>query len=174
MFLSHCWRDALGPGPFDTVGALYSSAKPDTQLPGDTLIWLDLLVYNQHVPQSIAADMEGIIGSIGSLISSFRPNSVLSRLWCLWELLCANNAGARIQVVETAVSRSYFGQAREAFESDFTSVSAAETTHEADRTQILEAMVHAFGSVDAADAFVRRTVLEKLTQARDAPWRKRD
>ena len=163
-----------GARSFRHRGSTLLSAKPDTQLPGDTLIWLDLLVYNQHVPQSIAADMEGIIGSIGSLISSFRPNSVLSRLWCLWELLCANNAGARIHVVETAVSRSYFGQARESFDSDFTSVSAAETTHEADRTQILEAMVHAFGSVEAADAFVRRTVLEKLTQARDAPWRKRD
>jgi hypothetical protein len=172
LFISHAWQDDLGPLPYSTLGSLYADKSASTDI-GKTAIWLDVLVYNQHVPQAIANDMEKIIGSVGALIFSFNSQHMLSRLWCLWELLCAHRSGAKIRVIEPAPYRYYFGKALEWFEKNFTSVTGAETTHAVDRSQILTAIESEFGTTQNADEFIHRIIRENVTRESDAPWRKR-
>ena len=168
-FVSHSWAQPLE----ETLAfGLDSDKSPDSNK-SDVPIWLDVLVYNQHEPQSVAGDMEMIVGSIGSLVSLFKPDRELRRLWCLWEVLCAHSSGATIAVIEPALSSHYFGKARSDFERSFTSVLAAETTLAADREQILAAIIRAFGSIEAADEFIRQTALKDLTSESDAPYNRR-
>lgn len=171
LFISHAWQDDLGPLPYSTLGSL-SADKLGGDNIGKTPIWLDVLVYNQHKPQAIANDMERIIGSIGVLTFTFNSQHMLSRLWCLWELLCAHRSGAEIKIIESAPYRYYFSKSRKWFEENFISVTDAETTYAEDRTQILTALESEFGSTQSADEFIKRMILDDLTRESDAPWRK--
>ncbi len=167
VFVSHAWRDPLGCDPGSTLVDMVSG---NNAVPDDAFCWIDLFVYNQHVDQDIARDMERIIGGIGKIVLPMSSEAVLQRLWCIWEWLAAHRAGAEIVMPEAAYSRYYFGRKRAWFRDAFTSISAAHTTHAADAEQIISEIVGTFGSVQAADEAIRRLADRYFTRPEDAPW----
>lgn len=169
VFVSHAWADPLGILPGTTLTDMVSGNNPVSRADP---CWIDLFVYNQHIAQDIAGDMEHIIGAIGKLVLPLPSPATVERLWCIWEWLSAHRAGARIILPEAAYDRYYFGKKRQWFESEFRSVAEARTTLAADREQIMAAILEVFGTVDAADAEIRRLADQFFTRAKDAPYRR--
>jgi hypothetical protein len=64
----------------------------------DQYAWIDFVAYNQHMIESIPTDMEAAIGEIGKVIFAGTPVPTLGRIWCLWELLCANRTGTDFDI----------------------------------------------------------------------------
>lgn len=169
VFVSHAWRDPLGYHPGTTLTDMVSG---NNSVSHDAFCWIDLFVYNQHIGQDIARDMERIIGAIGKIVLPMSSEAVLHRLWCIWEWLAAHRAGAEIVLPEAAYSRYYFGTKREWFRAAFTSIGEAQTTLAADAEQIIGEILSTFGSVQAADEEIRRLADRYFTRPEDAPWRK--
>lgn len=169
VFVSHAWSDPLGILPDTTLTDMVSGNNPVSRADP---CWIDLFVYNQHSPQDIANDMERIIGEIGTLVLPLPSPAAVERLWCIWEWLSAHRAGAHIILPEAAYSLYYFGKKREWFESEFRSVAKAKTTLATDRDQIMAAILDVFGTVEAADAEIRRLADRFFSRAEEAPYRR--
>jgi hypothetical protein len=175
-FVSHSWANPLA-GSGGTLPQFLADGRGTFQArAGDDLravpVWLDILVYDQHRPQSVAGDMEAVVGSIGTLVLALGTPNTFSRLWCLWEWLCAQAARADVVVLEPdwTGAHGYFGTAREQLDRAFTSIADARTGVAADREQILAAMEARFGSIAAADEVLLETIRSQLTTRDDAPW----
>jgi hypothetical protein len=167
LFLSHAWGNPLVGCASSELLALYSSFRSG---PAPKYVWLDIVSYNQHRAEAIAADMKTVVASIGCLGLPLFNELPFRRLWCLWELLCAHIAGAEIVIFEPNTSAHDLGLVLHNFEETFISVDRAETTVAADRDAILSAMVDTFGSIAQANAFVREAVASRLTSDADKPW----
>jgi hypothetical protein len=167
VFLSHAWNTPLARAPGTTLTDVTTGNNPVSER---AFCWIDLFVYNQHVAQDIARDMERIIGGIGTFAIPMTSAHVLGRLWCIWEWLSAYRAGAQIVSPEPANHSHYFGEKREWFSDTFTSVAAARTSFRADHDQIMAGILETFGSVEAADAELRRLADRSFTRREDAPY----
>ncbi len=168
MFLSHAWGNPLvGYASSElyalTDGMVKGGAKP-------THVWCDVVSYNQHRPEAIAADMKEVIASIGRLGLPLFNTLPLTRLWCLWELLCAHAADAEIVVFEPNTSAHDLGLVANHFLRAFVSVDRAETTLPEDRDAILSAMVDTFGSITNTNTFIREVISTRLSSDADKPW----
>ena len=168
LFVSHAWANPLIGGSAFT--SLYALSGPYRSHGPATFVWLDLVCYNQHRPEAIADDMRTVIRHIGRVALPLINPVPFTRLWCLWELLCAFTTKAEIEVWEANGSVYDLGFLARTFEETFVSVTHARTRLAADRQQILDAMVEAFGSLEAADRYVRRLVLDQLSKDSDKPW----
>jgi hypothetical protein len=167
-FVSHAWSNPLiGGNAFATLYAVVHSYSSGSR---PTFVWLDLICYNQHRVEAVAADMNSVIASIGRVALPMINAVPFSRLWCLWELLCAHVTGADVGLWEANGSVYDLGYLARQFENEFVSVECAGTSLETDRRQILEAMVATFGSIHETDEHVRRLVLKGLSQDSDKPW----
>ena len=90
--------------------------------------------------------MDAIIGDIGNLYLPVVDSTPFSRLWCLWEILCAYKTKSKINVnAEPSGYRNDLGFVREMFKNKFRSVSDAQTTLEKDKIEILKAINSTFG-----------------------------
>jgi hypothetical protein len=167
-FVSHAWTNPLiGGTAFTTLYAMahaYRSAGPAP------FVWVDFACYNQHRVEAIADDMRAVIGAIGSVALPMINAVPFSRLWCLWELLCAHVTGAKVDLWEANGSAHDLGFLARTFEEAFVSVERAATRLDADRRRILDAMVDAFGSIGEADRHLKRLVLDQLSKEADKPW----
>ena len=92
FFVSHTWSSLLLGPPEQEIGTL--DAIKDL----DRYVWIDFVAYNQHTFESIPTDMEAVIGEIGKVVSTGTPVPMLGRIWCLWELLCANRTGTEFDI----------------------------------------------------------------------------
>ena len=83
----------------------------------DVRFWFDIFSINEHDPPRLSTSAEGFstifmnaIGSIGHVLfvcdmvstegwnmKDFQPFA-MTRMWCLWELLCTNKTGSKIQM----------------------------------------------------------------------------
>ena len=169
VFVSHAWADPLVRTPGTTLIDMVSG---NNRVSDNAFCWLDLFVYNQHTPQDIAQDMERIIGTVGQLVMPMSSETGLPRLWCIWEWLAAHRAWATITLPEAAYSRYYFGKKRDWFQTAFTTIADAQTTHPEDAAQIMEEILRTFGSVEAADKEIRALADKFFTHADQAPWHK--
>jgi len=166
VFISHTWSNPLigyAGSSLYAIGALGKHPVP-------THVWLDVVCFNQHKPEAIADDMKSVIRSIGKLVLPMVNTAPFSRLWCLWELLCAHLTEAEIFIEEPNTNVHDLGLVADAFRTEFKSVEQANTTLPQDRQQILEAMVATFGSIDATDEYLRRLILAQLSNDSDKPW----
>lgn len=168
VFVSHAWANPLIGG--SAFASLYALASPYRSHGPATFVWLDLVCYNQHRPEAIADDMRSVIHHIGRVALPVINAVPFTRLWCLWELLCAFTTKAEITVWEANGSVYDLGLVARTFEETFVSVTRARTRLAADRRHILDAMVDTFGSLEAADRSVRQLVLEQLSKDSDKPW----
>jgi len=167
LFVSHAWRNPLVGTAFAELEALITPLRSR----GTTEhVWLDVVCYNQHRAEAIADDMKAIVSSIGRVGIPMINSVPFSRLWCLWELLCAHVSRAEIVVYEANGSAYDIGYLARRFQEDFNSVEQATTTLASDREQILNAMVSTFGSLQKSDEYVRRLVNDMLSNDSDKPW----
>lgn len=167
IFVSHAWSNPLVGNAFAELEALVS---PYAGRGTTTYAWLDVVCYNQHRVEAIAADMNAIVASIGRVGIPMINSVPFSRLWCLWELLCAHVSQAQIVVYEANGSVYDLGYLAGRFKEEFKSVERAVTTLPSDREQILNAMVSTFGSLQKADEYVRQLVNAMLSKDSDKPW----
>jgi hypothetical protein len=65
LFVSHTWSQGLIGNAFCTLGPITSSFHK--HYGGDPYIWIDIVSYNQHLFENIAADMKAVISSIGDV-----------------------------------------------------------------------------------------------------------
>jgi hypothetical protein len=166
VFISHAWSNPLIGFAASSLYAIGAMGKH----PVPTHVWLDVVCYNQHKPEAIADDMKSVIRSIGKLVLPMVNTAPFSRLWCLWELLCAHLTQAEVLIEEANTNVHDLGLVDKAFRTEFKSVEQANTTLPQDRRQILEAMVATFGSIDATDEYLRRLILARLSNDSDKPW----
>jgi hypothetical protein len=92
FFLSYTWNSLLLGPPQQEIGTL------DAIEHLDQYAWIDFVAYNQHTIESIPTDMESVIGEIGKVVFAGTPVPTLGRIWCLWELLCANRTGTDFDI----------------------------------------------------------------------------
>lgn len=169
-FVSHAWTNRLiGGSAFATLYALDSPLRYWNPV---KYVWIDVVCYNQHRPESIADDMKRIVASIGRVGLPVINSAPFSRLWCLWELLCAHVMQAKVEVYEPHESPYELGFPRMHFADGFKSVERAATTLPEDREHILEAMKATFGSIRNADEHIRDLIGSMLSKESDKPWNK--
>jgi hypothetical protein len=121
VFVSHAWANPL-------IASLHAIHEPYRKRDPVEFVWLDLVCYNQHRVEAIAGDMQSVISAIGRVALATANTVPFQRLWCLWELLCAHLAGARVELCEITSQSSDLGLFIWYFESKFESVERAETT----------------------------------------------
>jgi hypothetical protein len=92
FFLSHTWNSLLLGPRQQEIGTLNAIEHLDH------CIWIDFVAYNQHTIESIPTDMEKVVGEIGKVVFAGTPVPTLGRIWCLWELLCANRTGTDFDI----------------------------------------------------------------------------
>ncbi len=167
LFVSHAWSNPLVGNAFAELEAL---RRPYVKRGTTEYVWLDVVCYNQHRAESVAADMKAIVASIGRVGIPMVNSVPFSRLWCLWELLCAHVAEAEVHVYEATGSVYDLGYLARCFHDEFKSVERAATTLSSDRDQILSAMVSTFGSIQKTDDYVHLLVDGMLSKDSDKPW----
>ena len=159
-FLSHTWSSLLfGPprqeiGTFDAIEHLGGFA------------WIDFVAYNQHAIRSIPGEMEEVIGEIGEVIFAGTPVPTLGRIWCLWELLCANRTGTDFDVAVRPGYRNDKILAVNTLYRSFIGVDKATATKREDLEIIKAEVVSQFGSAEAANAHLDRVLRERFSASR--------
>ena len=136
-------------------------------------MWIDVVSYNQHRVESIAADMKAVVASIGRLgipiINSvpFYPSLVSVGV-------AVRSCGqAQVEVYEANGSAYDLGFLSRGFLEEFKSVERAATTLPEDREQILAAMTATFGSISATDEHIRGLISTMLSTDSDKPWNRK-
>ena len=171
VFISHTWSQALiTNNPFSTLHIISEPMQMNKKFTDDSYIWMDLVAYNQHSIESIALDIKAVIQSIGQLCLPLIDAAPFSRLWCLWEILCAHVTKSDITVYEPFSYAQDIGYVARVFSENFRSVSNASTTLPRDKEQILNAMISTFGSIRQTDEYLHKLVKEGLTKESDKPW----
>jgi hypothetical protein len=170
VFVSHAWSNPLACwGAFST---LYTLDSPLRSWEPRKFVWIDLACYNQHRVECVAEDMRAVIASVGRVGIPMINSVPFSRLWCLWELLCAHLADAKLEMYEANGSAYDLGFLADRFQDEFRSVEHPATTLPEDRERILEAMISTFGSIAKADEHLRQLVNSMLSKQSDKPWNK--
>lgn len=169
IFISHAWNALLvGPngGPskqeIGTIDALAESQSARTP----EYLWIDFMCYNQHLFESIAPDMERVVGEIGRIGFAATPVPLLDRSWCLWELLCSERTGASPEIFVHTGFRNDKILSVNAFFRSFAGVQVSQSSSPRDQAEIFDAFLKQFGSFKAADEHVEALIREKLS----APW----
>jgi hypothetical protein len=147
-FVSHVW-DIVPMGKYGTLGTLTSGEK----LPGP--VWIDFVCYNQHSVTSVAKDMASIIEKIGRVDLLITRKPFYSRLWCVWEFLCAHQTGAKVFTHEVEINPT---KEHHVMRTPFVSIADAETSLAVDRQDILDAVSSTFGSISKANKAMRLAV----------------
>lgn len=162
VFLSHTWDSqpvAGGHGSFDIALDHYR----------DSFVWMDIACYNQHrvTDESIAGDMDSIIGAIGQVAFILTTEPFFTRSWCLWEVVCGHNRGATVKSHDqiTRIERKYWSSESSRTPPKFKSITELSATERADREKILELLVTTFGSVAKADAYVVKMLVDRSLNA---------
>jgi len=170
LFVSHTWSQVLVSGNAFTTLDPISSAMRNNKGGRNPYVWIDIVSYNQHLFENVASDMKAVISSIGELCLPMIDAAPFSRLWCLWEMLCAHVTKSEINIYEPSASPYDIGYVYDVFTKDFRSVSDALTTLPKDKEEILNAMIATFGSIGGTDEYLCKVVEHGLTKQSDKPW----
>jgi ankyrin repeat protein len=163
MFLSHAWNALLVGPDKQAIGTIDALARP-LLTPQPRYVWIDFICYNQHLFETIAPDMEHVIGEIGRIGFVATPVPLLNRSWCLWELLCSERTGiASPAVFVHAGYRNDKILSVNALSRSFAGLERSESSSPRDRADILAAFQKQFGSMDAADSHIADLIREKLS-----------
>ena len=105
FFVSHAW----GYRFLDMAEAIIEWGRTAT---APAYVWLDIVSVNQHgEPQPPAwwdSTFRSAVGDLGHTLLVLAPWDkplALTRVWCLWEILCTVDTGAELSVVLTAQER---------------------------------------------------------------------
>jgi ankyrin repeat protein len=156
-FVSHTWSSLLLGPPGQEIGTLDAIEQPEH------FVWLDFVAYNQHAIKSIPREMEAVIGEIGKVIFAGTPVPTLGRIWCLWELLCANRTGTDFDIAIKHGHRNDKILAVNTLYRSFIGVEKAVATKPTDREVISAEVLSQFGSAAAANEHLERTLRERFS-----------
>ena len=156
-FVSHTWSSLLLGPPQQAIGTL------DAIEHLGQCVWIDFVSYNQHTIESIPADMESVVGEIGKVIFAASPLPTLGRIWCLWELLCANRTGTDFDVAVRPGYRNDKILAVNTLYRSFVGVEKAVATKPEDQKIISDEVVEQFGSAAAANEHLDRVLRERFS-----------
>jgi hypothetical protein len=165
IFISHGWNSLLVGPKRQRIGTIDAMERGQFN-PKASYIWIDFICYNQHLFETIAPDMERVIGEIGRVGFIATPVPLLNRSWCLWELLCCERTGASTDIFLRNGFRNDKILSVNAFFRSFTGIQASQTISDRDQTDIFEGFLKQFGTFDSADAYIEQLIREKLS----APW----
>ena len=157
FFVSHTWNSLLLGPPRQAIGTL------DAIEHLDHYVWIDFVAYNQHTIESIPADMEAVIGEIGKVIFAGTPVPTLGRIWCLWELLCANRTGTDFDIAIRPGFRNDKILAVNTLYRSFVGVEKAVATKPEDLKIISDEVLAQFGSAEAANEHFDRVLRERFS-----------
>jgi tetratricopeptide (TPR) repeat protein len=151
-YVSHVWSYKFG----DTLDVMAQQAR---ERPG-TYFWLDIFVIGQTVLTSLSPEfrksfMKSIkdIGSVLLVMSPWRSPRAISRLWCLWEVMCAlGQPGVKLMI---KFPRPQLQLMRKAVIEDSDAViralnvnvasEKAECSRESDKVSLSRALLESFG-----------------------------
>jgi hypothetical protein len=156
-FLSHTWSSLLLGPPQQEIGTL------DAIQHIEGFVWIDFVAYNQHAIRSIPTEMEEVIGEIGKVIFAGTPVPTLGRIWCLWELLCANRTGTEFDVAVRPGYRNDKILAVNTLYRSFIGVEKAAATKQEDLEIINAEVLSQFGSAEAANAHLDRALRDRFS-----------
>ena len=158
-FVSHTWSSLLLGPPGQEIGTLDAFEEPEH------FVWIDFVAYNQHAIRSIPIEMEAVIGEIGQVIFAGTPVPTLNRIWCLWELLCANRTGTDFDIAIRGGYRNDKILAVNMLYRSFVGVEKAVATKREDLEIITREVLSQFGSAAAADAHLDRALRERFSES---------
>jgi ankyrin repeat protein len=156
-FVSHTWNSLLLGPPDQAIGTLDAIEDLDGH------VWIDFVAYNQHTIESIPTDMEAVVGEIGKVIFAGTPVPTLGRIWCLWELLCANRTGTDFDIGIKPGYRNDKILAVNTLYRSFVGVEKAVATKPEDLKVISDEVLAQFGSTEAADEYLDRVLRERFS-----------
>jgi len=156
-FLSHTWNSLLLGPPQQAIGTLGAIDRLEQN------VWIDFVAYNQHTLESIPTDMEAVISEIGKVFFAGTPVPMLGRIWCLWELLCANRTGTDFKIAVRPGYRNDKIVAVNTFYRSFVGVEKAVATKREDLRIISNEVLTQFGSVEAANEHLDRVLRDRLS-----------
>lgn len=157
-FVSHTWNSLLLGPEQQEIGTL--DALDDE---AERFVWIDFIAYNQHAIRSIPTEMEGVIGEIGKVIFAGTPVPTLNRIWCLWELLCANRTGTDFDVAIRRGFRNDKILAVNTLYRSFVGVEKAVATKREDLEVITREVLSHFGSAATANEHLDRALRERFS-----------
>ncbi len=157
FFLSHTWSSLLLGPPQQPVGTLDSIEHLKD------FAWVDFVSYNQHAIKSIPSEMENVIGEIGKVMFAGTPVPTLGRIWCLWELLCANRTGTDFDIAINPGFRNDKILSVNTFYRSFIGVGKAVATKKEDQDIITSNVLSQFGSPKAANDHLERALHDRLS-----------
>lgn len=165
IFISHTWN-ALLVGPEQQRLGTVDALTEGVHNPKATYVWIDFVCYNQHRVESIAPDMEQVIGEIGRIGFAATPVPLLHRSWCLWELLCCERTGVSPEVFVRSGYRNDKILSVNALFRSFLGVERSRASSPRDQADIFKGFLEQFGTFEAANAHIESLLREKLA----APW----
>jgi hypothetical protein len=154
VFISYSWDAALLANGLGVIQAVSPHLKA-----GD-FVWADVFCHNQHNIGSVAPQMEAVIGRVKRLLVPRSDPPWYQRCWCIWEVLCAFQKNIEIVFAEYAWPLRGMDTIHEGFLSGFRSIAFAETSLAEDKALILQQAQAMFGSVEAADQYLRSRMKE--------------
>ena len=159
FFVSHTWSSLLLGPPRQAIGTL------DAIEHLEGYVWIDFVAYNQHAIESIPNDMQAVIGQIGKVVFAGTPIPMLGRIWCLWELLCANRTGTDFDIAIRPGFRNDKILSVNTFYRSFVGVEEAVATKRGDLEAISREVLAQFGSAEAANEHLDRVLRERLSES---------
>ena len=182
VFVSHAWSYKF----IDVVQALCEFAE---SLPEPVFFWFDCLCIDEHATQVLGPDFwdttfKASIAKIGHTVMVLAPWEKpipLTRSWCLWEIFCTIDVGAKFTVCLPNKEKKAF---QEALRKDFQvylhamahlDIAEAKAGDPADQTRILDAVrattegtsgVNAVAKGQMREWMLRVVVPEMLADAR--------
>jgi hypothetical protein len=107
--------------------------------------------------------MEEVVGEIGKVVFAGTPVPTLGRIWCLWELLCANRTGTDFDIAIRPGFRNDKILTVNTFYRSFVGVEKAVATKREDLTIISDEVLAQFGSAEAANEQLDRVLRERFS-----------
>lgn len=107
--------------------------------------------------------MEAVIGEIGKVIFAVTPVPTLGRIWCLWELLCANRTDTGFDIAIRSGYRNDKILAVNTLYRSFVWVEKAVATKPEDLKIISDEVLAQFGSAERANEHFERIFRERFS-----------
>jgi hypothetical protein len=114
VFLSHAWKYGFR----NVVAALRAFVDSQTEGSPTVFFWYDCFSVDEHATQKLSQDWWSttfreairLIGHTVMMLSPWNDPQPLTRSWCLWELYCTTEVGAKFSVCLGPVERKDFQQ----------------------------------------------------------------
>jgi hypothetical protein len=148
-FVSYCWDAAMLAHGYGVIEAI------EPYLKDGECVWIDTFCHNKHNIGSVVPQMERVIADSDRLLLPMSEPPWYKRSWCIWEVLCALRANKEVKLVEYARKERDMFQIREFYMGNFESIAKSEASVAEDKALMLQNATTMFGSVAAADEYLR-------------------